>query len=305
MATPGRAGRPAWSRDTRSTPDPARPPWTSPETTTPARSAARRGPPGRYGDALRFDGDAAVVRVPASSSLNLTRAMTLSGWIRPTAPQDGWRTIVQRQTDAYLLAASSDRQNRSGGIDDLRAGAARGRGGVVLRRDRDRPKPVDRRSTPLVVAAGGAVHARLARRRRARAHRRVDRARPRGALAGRNRAGPRRAGELPAGRRGLRRPDDRLARRTSPASKPPWRATTVRSPVRWRSARCSRSPASASSPRSAVRRCRAAARAAPSVAAPSGPARATSSTRTGSRSRPSPASARGSRGPATGRSCRG
>jgi hypothetical protein len=78
--------------------------------------------PGRYGDALRFDGETAVVRVPASASLNLRTAMTLSAWIRPSAPQTGWRTIVQRQTDAYILAASSDRQNRSGVVDDLRAG---------------------------------------------------------------------------------------------------------------------------------------------------------------------------------------
>jgi hypothetical protein len=78
--------------------------------------------PGRYGNALRFDGVAAVVRVPASQSLNLTRAMTLSAWIRPSARQSGWRTIVQRQTDAYILAASSDRQNRVGWTDDMRAG---------------------------------------------------------------------------------------------------------------------------------------------------------------------------------------
>jgi Concanavalin A-like lectin/glucanases superfamily len=78
--------------------------------------------PGRYGDALSFDGETAVVRVPASRSLNLTKAMTLSAWIRPSAPQSGWRTIVQRQTDAYILAASSGRQNRFGRIDDVRAG---------------------------------------------------------------------------------------------------------------------------------------------------------------------------------------
>jgi hypothetical protein len=77
---------------------------------------------GRYRSALSFDGARAVVRVPASASLNLTRAMTLSGWIRPTAPQSGWRTIVQRQVDAYILTASSDRQGRVGWPDDLRAG---------------------------------------------------------------------------------------------------------------------------------------------------------------------------------------
>lgn len=77
---------------------------------------------GRYGSALSFDGVRAVVRVPASASLNLTKAMTLSGWIRPTAPQSGWRTIVQRQVDAYILTASSDRQGRVGWLDDFRAG---------------------------------------------------------------------------------------------------------------------------------------------------------------------------------------
>ena len=76
---------------------------------------------GRYGDALSFDGASARVRVPASASLDLTRAMTLSGWIRPSGAQDGWRTIVQRQPDAYLLTASSDRANRGGPLDDVRA----------------------------------------------------------------------------------------------------------------------------------------------------------------------------------------
>jgi Concanavalin A-like lectin/glucanases superfamily len=76
---------------------------------------------GRYGDALRFDGDASLVRVPASPSLKVTRTMTLSGWVRPGAPQDGWRTIVQRQVDAWILTAGSDRQSRSGWVDDVRA----------------------------------------------------------------------------------------------------------------------------------------------------------------------------------------
>jgi hypothetical protein len=54
---------------------------------------------GRHGDALRFDAAEAVVRIPPAPSLNLTRTMTLSAWIRPDGPQKGWRTIVQgRQT---------------------------------------------------------------------------------------------------------------------------------------------------------------------------------------------------------------
>ena len=60
---------------------------------------------GRFGHALRFDGAGAVVRVPASSSLDLSAAMTLAAWIRPADSQAGWRTVVQRQTDAYFLMA--------------------------------------------------------------------------------------------------------------------------------------------------------------------------------------------------------
>jgi hypothetical protein len=76
---------------------------------------------GRYGDGLRFDGEGAVVRILPSASLDLTRTMTLSGWIEPTVRQSGWRTVVQRQADAYLLTAGSGRQNRFGRFDDLRA----------------------------------------------------------------------------------------------------------------------------------------------------------------------------------------
>ena len=47
------------------------------------------------------------MRVPASGSLDLGSEMTVSAWIRPTVSQDGWRAIVQRQADAYLLHASS------------------------------------------------------------------------------------------------------------------------------------------------------------------------------------------------------
>ena len=62
---------------------------------------------GRYGNALSFNGSNSVVRVADSASLDLTTAMTLSAWIRPTASQSGWRTILQRQTDSYFLNASN------------------------------------------------------------------------------------------------------------------------------------------------------------------------------------------------------
>ena len=60
---------------------------------------------GRFGEALRFDGAGALVRVPPSRSLDLSGAMTISAWVRPVRPESGWRTIVHRQTDAYFLMA--------------------------------------------------------------------------------------------------------------------------------------------------------------------------------------------------------
>ncbi len=63
---------------------------------------------GRWGGALSFNGVNSLVRVASSASLNLGAAMTLEAWIQPTAAQSGWRTIVQREVDAYFLNASND-----------------------------------------------------------------------------------------------------------------------------------------------------------------------------------------------------
>ena len=75
---------------------------------------------GRFGQALSFNGSSSRVSVAAAASLNLGAAMTLEGWIYPTAAQSGWRTILQRQTNAYFLNASN-----STGPDHGRRAAAR------------------------------------------------------------------------------------------------------------------------------------------------------------------------------------
>jgi glucose/arabinose dehydrogenase/fibronectin type 3 domain-containing protein len=62
---------------------------------------------GKYGGALSFNGSSSLVRVADSNSLDLTTGMTLSAWINPAANQSGWRTILQKQTDAYFLNASN------------------------------------------------------------------------------------------------------------------------------------------------------------------------------------------------------
>ena len=51
---------------------------------------------GRYGSALSFDGVNDWVTTPDASSLDLTNAMTLEAWVRPTA-LGGWRTVVFKE----------------------------------------------------------------------------------------------------------------------------------------------------------------------------------------------------------------
>jgi hypothetical protein len=63
---------------------------------------------GRFGPGLRFAGRE-TVRVPASASLDLTTAVTLMAWIRPSQRQSGWRIVLVRPTDAYYLAAGGGR----------------------------------------------------------------------------------------------------------------------------------------------------------------------------------------------------
>jgi fibronectin type 3 domain-containing protein len=63
---------------------------------------------GRFGGALSFNGLNNTVVIPSSASLNVSAAMTLEAWIMPTAAQSGWRTVMQREVDAYFLNASND-----------------------------------------------------------------------------------------------------------------------------------------------------------------------------------------------------
>ena len=82
---------------------------------------------GRFGGALRFHGSGDVVRVPAAGSLNLRSAISLAAWVRPSAHQSGWRTVLARQTDSYFLMA--------GGGTHRRVGAPATRRGAPCRRD--------------------------------------------------------------------------------------------------------------------------------------------------------------------------
>ena len=61
---------------------------------------------GKSGGALLFDGVNDRVRVNDSNSLDLTTAATFEAWVYPTVAPAGWRTIMQKEVDAYLLSAS-------------------------------------------------------------------------------------------------------------------------------------------------------------------------------------------------------
>ena len=65
---------------------------------------------GRFGSALSFDGINDWVTVPDTNSLDLTNAMTLEAWVRPSA-LSGWRTVVMKEQAGglvYGLYANSD-----------------------------------------------------------------------------------------------------------------------------------------------------------------------------------------------------
>jgi len=67
---------------------------------------------GKYGNALSFNGTSARVTIADSASLDLTNAMTLEAWVRPSVTQWGWRSVVTKDVDQYYLMGSSNPQDR-------------------------------------------------------------------------------------------------------------------------------------------------------------------------------------------------
>lgn len=74
---------------------------------------------GRFGGALSFNGSS-LVTIPNASSLQLTTAMTLEAWVRPTTVPNRWVDVIYKGKDNYYLMASTDRNMvpAAGGIFD-------------------------------------------------------------------------------------------------------------------------------------------------------------------------------------------
>ena len=56
---------------------------------------------GRFGKAMVFDGVNDLITVADSNSLDLTSAMTLMAWVKPST-QTGWRNILMKQSGSDL-----------------------------------------------------------------------------------------------------------------------------------------------------------------------------------------------------------
>ncbi len=65
---------------------------------------------GKYGKALAFDGSNDYVSVPDSNSLDLSTALTLEAWVRPTA-SSGWRTVMLKENNSELAYAMYARES--------------------------------------------------------------------------------------------------------------------------------------------------------------------------------------------------
>ena len=70
---------------------------------------------GKNGGALQFDGTDDVVRVNDADVLDLSTAATFEAWVYPTIALSWWRTILQKEVDAYIFAASSGENTPASG----------------------------------------------------------------------------------------------------------------------------------------------------------------------------------------------
>ncbi|WP_344943855.1 LamG-like jellyroll fold domain-containing protein [Sphaerisporangium flaviroseum] len=84
---------------------------------------------GKYGKALSFNGSSSWVTIQHAALLRLTNALTLSAWVRPSALDDLWRSVLMKENaegGSYGLYVSSEYTARSGWLQTTEEG-----GGIV------------------------------------------------------------------------------------------------------------------------------------------------------------------------------
>lgn len=67
---------------------------------------------GKFGGALTFNGSSARVSIPDAPSLQITAALTLEAWVRPTTVTSAWRDVIFKGNDNYYLNATSPSSSR-------------------------------------------------------------------------------------------------------------------------------------------------------------------------------------------------
>ena len=74
---------------------------------------------GKNGRALSFNGSSSMVTVPDSASLDLSTALTIEAWVKPSTVNGSWRTVVLKEQSAnltYALYAADGASRPSGHV---------------------------------------------------------------------------------------------------------------------------------------------------------------------------------------------
>jgi uncharacterized repeat protein (TIGR01451 family) len=70
---------------------------------------------GKYGQALQFNGSSTKISIPDATDLHLSTAMTLEGWVNPSAVTSAWRDLIYKGNDDLYLMATTTQSGRPAG----------------------------------------------------------------------------------------------------------------------------------------------------------------------------------------------
>ncbi|HEX6130351.1 MAG TPA: LamG-like jellyroll fold domain-containing protein, partial [Actinomycetota bacterium] len=85
---------------------------------------------GKFGPALSFDGNGDVVTVADAPSLDATTGLTLEAWVKPSALNTNWRTVLFKEQSGNLVYALYANRNTSVPAFEIHTGGVRTLNGV-------------------------------------------------------------------------------------------------------------------------------------------------------------------------------